>query len=630
MKTQIKEQMKKLFRFVVYILLPLTGGGWVGVSCEDFFETDSNRQIFDPQLDEKTDSMFYMLGIMKGVQQVADQYVLTNEMRGDLVATNSYTETSLKNLAQFRLDEMKTNKYDSAYLYYRIINNCNYFIAHRKDSALMTGSRYVNIPEIAEAHAVRAWTYLQLVKTYGRVPFYTDPLVTIGAASEIRDSVDLTNILSKFEADLIHYSGIPVPSYGEVSAGHMYDYSENKTKEKKVHSSNIMLPVDVVLGDLYLESHEYEKAAKSYFNYIKLVGLSLSNYYVNLYKIDQIKEKVPTTMIYSPSGNDWSSIFAFSSPKDSITYIPLASNRLRGVTTNLPRYFGYDLYSTSASERFIVERQIEASNAYRTLSAAQDFYYSQRLQTGKDTVLTAPLGDLRRYATFKSATRDNSAFDVMIKFSFANIPIYRGATVYLRLAEAINRWGYPDVAFAILKEGINSGLEKRVITSPTEAVSRRQYIRPESFRMLIDKLPFINELITKGVTKDDTTYTSRYGNAGIHARGVYQSNAQNSPYLPDAIIGKKIADLEAAGTLVRMNNINDTINAMEDLICDEMALELAFEGSRFGDLTRIARHKNNAGWYAANYGSQWLANKLAFKSPAVDLKDERNWFLPFQ
>ena len=608
-------------------------------SCEDFFETDSNRQIFDPQLDEKTDSMFYMLGIMKGVQQVADQYVLTNEMRGDLVATNSYTETSLKNLAQFRLDEMKTNKYDSAYLYYRIINNCNYFIAHRKDSALMTGSRYVNIPEIAEAHAVRAWTYLQLVKTYGRVPFYTDPLVTIGAASEIRDSVDLTNILSKFEADLIHYSGIPVPSYGEVSAGHMYDYSENKTKEKKVHSSNIMLPVDVVLGDLYLESHEYEKAAKSYFNYIKLVGLSLSNYYVNLYKIDQIKEKVPTTMIFSPSGNDWSSIFAFSSPKDSITYIPLASNRLRGVTTNLPRYFGYDLYSTSASERFIVERQIEASNAYRTLSAAQDFYYSQRLQTGKDTVLTAPLGDLRRYATFKSATRDNSTFDVMIKFSFANIPIYRGATVYLRLAEAINRMGYPDVAFAILKDGLNR-----------ELATSGLYLSAESYEFLRTTIPFFSD-------ENISNFTL---NTGIHSFGSGYTRGAFSPYQLDSEMDRKVAELNAkygedfikpiyttvevfdeegnpvldeegnpVTEVVKSWQKQDLINVVEDLICDEYALELAFEGNRFGDLCRIARHKNDAGTYGSDYGSRWLADKLAYKHPAVDLTNPQNWYMPF-
>ena len=61
-----------------------------------------------------------------------------------------------------------------------------------------------------------------------------------------------------------------------------------------------------------------------------------------------------------------------------------------------------------------------------------------------------------------------------------------------------------------------------------------------------------------------------------------------------------------------------------------MALELAFEGNRFGDLTRIARHKNDAGLYGATFGSEWLARKLAYKNPAVSLLDEKNWYLPFK
>ena len=77
-------------------------------------------------------------------------------------------------------------------------------------------------------------------------------------------------------------------------------------------------------------------------------------------------------------------------------------------------------------------------------------------------------------------------------------------------------------------------------------------------------------------------------------------------------------------------NLNDTINAVEDLICDEMALELAFEGNRFGDLTRIARHKNQAGLYGNNYGSKWLSDKLAFKNPKVSLLEEKNWYLPMK
>jgi hypothetical protein len=74
----------------------------------------------------------------------------------------------------------------------------------------------------------------------------------------------------------------------------------------------------------------------------------------------------------------------------------------------------------------------------------------------------------------------------------------------------------------------------------------------------------------------------------------------------------------------------DTINAVEDLICDEMALESAFEGSRWFDLKRLARHKNEAALYSANFGGQWLARKLAFKSPVVNLEDKNNWYLPFK
>ena len=74
----------------------------------------------------------------------------------------------------------------------------------------------------------------------------------------------------------------------------------------------------------------------------------------------------------------------------------------------------------------------------------------------------------------------------------------------------------------------------------------------------------------------------------------------------------------------------DTINAIEDLLCDEYALELAFEGNRFADLCRLARHKNEAGLYGANFGSLWLARKLAFKKPQKDLTNPENWYLPFK
>ena len=89
--------------------------------------------------------------------------------------------------------------------------------------------------------------------------------------------------------------------------------------------------------------------------------------------------------------------------------------------------------------------------------------------------------------------------------------------------------------------------------------------------------------------------------------------------------------------IARVYNVNvgttkqDSINALEDVLCDEYALEFAFEGNRFYDLCRMARHKNaDSGLYVANFGSIWLSRKLQYKSPTKDLTNPDNWYLPFK
>ena len=593
------------------------------VACSDMFETESDRQVFDPELDQKTDSMFYTLGILKGLQQVADQYVMTGEMRGDLVATNIYTETDLRDLADFSLNSqpsaINSNKFNQPYLYYRIINNCNYYIAHR-DTTLLTGSRKVAIPEYAEALAVRAWAYMQLAKTYGEVPFYTDPLVSIGDANQNFPTKDLQGICDALAPELIKFSGTPVPTYGNISAGMLN--GTTSSEEKIIQSDKAMIPVDAVLGDLFLETNQYEQAAKYYFNYILVNKLVAEQAYVNPSSYRQeLAEKLPTDADVNTGDGDyftWSSIFSISNPKDIVSYIPLASNELRGVTTELPRYFGYDFYSTTggssnSTQRYLVDRQIDASQAYYQLSQKQEWYYVPRTQNAAANIVkTANIGDMRRFVTMRSVSKQDSIFSVMTKFFSANVPIYRTTTIYLRLAEAMNRMGQPEAAFAILKDGIKD-----------DPSSIYLYFHPSDYDERMGTLEFLDKVVPFLSMENSAIFVNNWG---IHSRGTNYTQGAFTGYQLDTLVTQKMAELN----ITPMGNLNDTINAVEDLICDEMALELAFEGNRFGDLTRIARHKNLAGFYQSNYGSKWLADKLAYKNPKVSLLEEKNWYLPLK
>lgn len=610
-------------------------------SCQDMLETESNLRIFDPSLDQKTDTMFYTLGILKGVQQAIDQYVLFNEMRGELTAVNQYTSTDLRELANFSASA--ENKYDSAYIFYRVINNCNYFIAHR-DTNLLTGSRKVAVPEYVQAYSIRAWAYLQLAKMYGEVPFFTEPITNISEANAVREKKDIRGICEALAPQLRYYADstslAAVPDYNGgalVAAGYF-----NNNSNKQVNVKKVMFPVGLVLGDLYLEAGEYENAAKCYFKYLNDNALPAKGFYSDVEYTDEFFQIRPTDWNeYRGDGSAWRQFFQSDNPGDVITYVPMAVNKLNGKTTDLPRLFGYDLYTTEASSSYssnmyFLEREIDPSNTYKDFTAAQPYYYKPT-SSGADPKMIEGVGDCRRTELLRLISKDDSTFLEMRKYERGNIFIYRTTTVYLRLAEALNRMGYPDAAFAILKDGFNEDLE----TDST-------YLTTESHALLRTTIPFFS-------TENKATYAKSYG---IHSYGSGDTQGNRSPYqlnivglqkynelqsqfgkelFPDIIgeepvldeLGEQVYDDEGNPVMrtVLTWSKEALMNVVEDLLCDEYALELAFEGHRFGDLCRLARHKNRAGTYGSNFGSQWLARKLAVKNPVVDLTNESNWYL---
>ena len=390
------------------------------------------------------------------------------------------------------------------------------------------------------------------------------------------------------------------------------------------------IPVDVILGEMYLETEQFDKAASHYTTYLTKVAY---NNHATKYResfSDYNKQQtlfIPSDMDMTGSHVTWfNNIFKNNAVYDQVSYIPMAVNSLRGTTSMLPEYFGNNYYGTDKRELQMDEIQIMPSKEYWAISDSCDYYYYRNVTGGLKQQYVGGIKwcDMRSCTSITLGTNADSTKQWIKKYNAANVMLYRTSTIYLHLAEALNRLGHPDAAFAILKDGITEDLLD----------STRTYITDDTRKMLQTTYPFLsdeNRSLFPAASSSISEYATNYG---IHGHGCGVTGDGNypgrSPYQLDTIVGlkmKKIADIYnvAVGATKA-----DSINAIEDILCDEYALELAFEGTRWYDLMRLARHKNKAGLYGADFGGKWLARKLMYKNPTKDLTDPNNWYLPFK
>ena len=331
--------------------------------------------------------------------------------------------------------------------------------------------------------------------------------------------------------------------------------------------------------------------------------------------------------------------------------------------------FGYNYYSTTTGNeityhtkyRNFVEKdidnyscpkiqdiQIVPSQTYCDSARKAQYYYFTTTQ--KTTVpfnyivKNEALGDARALLVLQGSGADTS-FVYTHKPSTANIPLYRNTTVWLHLAEAINRMGYPDAAFAVLKNGLHSELNNfryievyqkdaegnelvdgegnKVINPILSHTDDIYYLTPESYELLTTRLPFLSQ-----ANSDIFRNGSTKAFVGIHFHGAGAVEYQYSSYIFKDVLKSKIDDVYTKFNLGTPNySKDDYINAMEDLLCDEYAMEFAFEGTRYSDLRRIAIHKNQAAIYSGNFGDIWLSKMLQNNASGITTQ---NCYLPFK
>lgn len=688
------------------------GVGIATTSCEDMLTPDLTRYT---ENFSGRDTVYFYNGILRNVQDMVEQNELLGDLRSDLVTTTKYTSDSISNIVKYenkRIDGEDQLLNRAAY--YKVINQCNFYLAKVDTTAQKNNIKYMK-REYAQVLNIRAWAYLQLVQTYGTVPFITKPVDNADTGWEKNPEKWATadNLLDLLKADLKTANGI------EYANGYGYpDYGEYQTGNSnfKVNTKYLRFYSDLILGDLYLlhsaNRQDYIEAAKSYYKFLR--RYNNSTYNVTGGFATYSRYQLPNgTYQYTPNVDSWigSGLNASSLGNENITIIPSAANNTFGrVLSRNVQIFGFDpssrnstssdvnggSVSTSGQVTISVNyrsRQVGPSNAYVNLCKTQS-YSNTEYASGIASNITyfTGVGDARMYGTApivetKEGGRDENENRYIMKSavpssvdgsglahgaSFKHFrSIYRVRQVWLRYAEAINRAGFPRLAFAVLRDG----LDHQTLPTLTDSI---KYINADSTKYhtvtYLDSTSVENT--SRGVfylgndemrraqaepehslflpdfeNKDNNEWLS---NRGIHEQGCGASSVLDTIFSYKNVVAKRIEE-EAkrtnsltASVKRHIRNLrrydvtvgDDTntgtgdveedgeqkepapaevnpleVQAVETLIVDECALETAYEGSRMFDLIRFARHMNNDAsgvpGFTPTYGTTWLAWKIA-------------------
>ena len=273
------------------------------------------------------------------------------------------------------------------------------------------------------------------------------------------------------------------------------------------------------------------------------------------------------------------------------------------------------------------------------------------------------------------------------------IPLYRVRTILLKYAEAINRAGFPRMAFDVLRSGLTLNSVPRIVEDLKSDSTFTDNAKADLSTITVSITPALAATRHGANSIDLSTLQRAQGKpylnfstinrniVGIHEAGCGSMTDADTVWVYNKVVAQRIVDeaarqgktipLPKLSTKVEMVEdsvpsplkrttatgddyelkrvfykftplvpSSEEIAAVETIIADEMALESAFEGTRFFDLMRIQRHRNLAkDEVADNSWLAWLVSRRDLKLKPYEqptltgnlygkLLTPSNWYLP--
>ena len=670
--------MKKIY-FPLLMLFALGAQ----TSCID---TDLHDALdYEDTYNNVEDADYHILGIYSQFMQLGEQMVVLNELRGDLMTITPNANEYLQQVEANRYSE--DNPYFSARPYYSVIANCNDALSNFN---LMLKRHDLTQDEYAERYsdiqAIRCYVYLQLAAQFGQVYYMDEAITSIDQLNDYQASAQpmgLDELLPRLIACMEQ-----LPTLEDYEQSPLVVDGSSSVSLDGVTLKQYFINKKLVLADLYLwagrNQDDYRKAAHYYKEVMnkEADGVeTVNSLYYRCNTFTYTGTTLPTsaaqtsynycagTLRYLEQDErsfftTWPYMF-----KNSVSTAPGSYEWVWAMTytaSGKPHYPFIDLFE---SDKLGGSYQLRPSNNYIAETQRTDL-----LRTNGAPHDPRGFGALVEGSTeYQGATfRVDAGDTVCAKYLYLYDPetpnnkigrlwLYRAAGIHLRFAEALNRAGYPDMAYGFLMGGPAGYYGGTYPDVDRYGHSTNTNSKPVDYKGLNARGEYIGMTrnlfglrfpISTGICDNETDsallyFDSRYYTKatenlyeGIIVRGAWRSA---SGLRGRQLMTYKTTSDFSTQTLSTCADKADSIYLVEKIIMDEAALELGHEGQRFPDLVRVARHMNHSGSVTVNGQTYSLTNDgmsgddyfrtVIGRKPSINVlgaaqySDEKSWYI---